>query len=429
MSADIVIGAPTRRSLWRHPTFPLFWFGETVSMFGNATSAVLLPLLAVVELEATAGWVGVLTAVTWLPWLVVGLPAGAWVDRWAPIRVMVIANSVSAIALSVIPIAWWIDRLSLGLMVVVGLAAGTSTVFFRAAYQTMIPHLVDSPDLLVSANSRLQGSDSAAQIGGAGIAGVIAASVGAATGLLLDAGSFVVSTLCLVRVARRTPAVARHERRPGRSLRTEIAEGVHFVAHDRFLRYFTAMGGLSNLGLTGYGALLVLFLVDDVGISPGAVGGVLMVTSTGALAGALLARPLADRLGTGRATVAVQLTAGSTAMLIPLAGPGWRLALFVLGQFMVSLGVVAGNVIKGAFRQRYVPRPLIARVVTSSQLINFGTMPIAGLAAGLLGERLGVRPTVAIMAGIHTAACVAVLASPIRGRRDLPSEPPAVTVR
>jgi len=213
--------------------------------------------------------------------------------------------------------------------------------------------------------------------------------VGAAVGLLLDAVSFLVSSVCLLLIARRSPETTRREPVPRRRMRTEIAEGVAFVARDPFLRYFTWMGGLSNLGLTGYGALLILFLVRDVGVSPGTIGVLLMVTSTGALAGALLARPLADRWGTARATVAVQLAAGSTALLIPLAAPGWRVGLFVLGQFVVALGVVAGNVIKGAFRQQYVPHALMGRVVTSVQLVNFGTMPVAGLLAGWLGGELG----------------------------------------
>lgn len=200
------------------------------------------------------------------------------------------------------------------------------------------------------------------------------------------------------------------------------------MAHDPFLRYFTWMGGLSNLGLTGYGALLVLFLVRDVGLSPSALGGLFMITSTGALAGALIARPLAERLGTARATVTVQLAAGSTVLLIPFTEAGWRVGLFVVGQFMVVLGVVAGNVIKGAFRQRYVPPGLMGRVVVSVQLVNYGTMPIAGLLAGWLGAELGLRPTSATMARVHTIACLAVLLSPVRGLRDLPTSPPPARV-
>ncbi|MGI8694791.1 MAG: MFS transporter [Geodermatophilaceae bacterium] len=413
-------GSPPLR---RQRGFSLLWFGESVSVLGNTTSAVLLPLLAVVSLDASAWWVGLLTAASWAPWLVIGLPAGAWVDRLPPIPVMVTSNLVSAAALGSIPLTWWFGAVTLPQLLVVGAVAGTCTVFFRAAYQSLLPRLVAAPDL-VTANSRLQGSESGAQIGGTGVAGLLAQWVGAAVGLLLDAASFLVSSVCLLLIARGMPSAERPVAAPRRALRTEIAEGVSFVARDPFLRYFTWMGGLSNLGLTGYGTLLILFLVRDVGFSPAAIGGLLMITSTGALVGALLAGPLARRLGTARATVVVQLAAGSTALLIPLAGPGWRVSLFLVGQFMVALGVVAGNIIKGAFRQQYVPHGLMGRVVTSAQLVNFGTMPVAALLAGWLGSELGVRPTIAVMAAVHTLACAAVLLSPVRGLRDLPVSPP-----
>lgn len=416
--------ASAQRSGWPDRDFSLLWVGETISVFGTTTSAVLLPLLAVTGLGASAWWVGLLTAATWLPWLLIGLPAGAWVDRMRPIPVMVVANAGSALALASIPMAAGLGVLGLGQLLVVGLITGSCTVFFRAAYQVFLPRLVVSSEL-VSANARLQGSESAAQIGGTGLAGLLAQWVGAATGLLLDAASFIVSCLCLLRIARRRPELAEHTAAPRRRLRTEIVEGISFVARDPFLRYFTWMGVLSNLGLTGYGALLILFLVRDVGVSPAGIGGLLMLTSTGAVLGAMVAKPLSDRLGSARATVVVQLAAGSTALLIPLAESGWRVALFVIGQFMVALGVVAGNVIKSAFRQRYVPSGLMGRVVTSVQLVNFGTMPVAGLLAGWLGSGLGVRPTVAIMAGVHTVACLAVLFSPVRGLRDLPTGPPS----
>lgn len=209
--------------LRRDSEFTLLWFGETVSVLGRTTSSVLLPLLAVLTLDASAWWVGLLSAATWLPWLLIGLPAGAWVDRLPPLPIMVVSNVVSALAVGSIPLLWWLGRLTLGQLLVVAVVSGTCTLFFRAAYQCLLPRLV-APDDLVAANSRLQGSESAAQIGGSGVARLLAQWVGPAAGLLLDAASFLVSSVCPLLIGRRT-AIAPAERVVRRRLRTEIAQG------------------------------------------------------------------------------------------------------------------------------------------------------------------------------------------------------------
>ena len=107
-------------------------------------------------------------------------------------------------------------------------------------------------------------------------------------------------------------------------------------------------------------------------------------------------------------------------LLVPLAGPGPASALVALGLFLVGMFVVAGNVVRGAWRQRYVPSRLMGRVITTTQLVNFGTMPVAGVLAGWLGTTLGVRETIAVMAVVILGASLLVLASPLRGLRDLP---------
>ena len=164
-----------------------------MSLLGTATTSVLLPLLAVVTLDAGPGWMGALAAATWLPWLVVGLPAGAWVDRLPAQRVMIGADLAAAAALLSVPAAFAVDRLSLPQLLVVALLVGTATVFFRAAY----------PVFLTVGRSRLTssrtptpgcyGTESAMQVVGPGLGGLLAQLVSAAAGLVLDAVSFLVS--------------------------------------------------------------------------------------------------------------------------------------------------------------------------------------------------------------------------------------------
>ena len=116
-----------------------------------------------------------------------------------------------------------------------------------------------------------------------------------------------------------------------------------------------------------------------------------MLGSIGGLLGALLANRIAARLGTGRASTTLILISGPSALLIGLPWRPGQGYLVIAGLVLVGAAVVAGNVIRGAWRQRYVPAAVMGRVVSTSQVINYGTMPVAALAAGWLGDSLGVR--------------------------------------
>jgi len=405
--------------LRRNRDFGLLWFGEGVSVLGNATTSVLLPLLAVVAFDAGPGWMGLLTAAAWAPWLLIGLPAGAWVDRLPVRRVMVASDLAAAVVLASVPLAWALGHLTLLHVVLAALGNGVCTVFFRAAYPALVRQVAPRAQQ-EQAFARLFGTESAMQVAGPGVGGLLAQLGSSALGLAVDAASFLVSAACLARLRLRPDPAPSRPATPSAPLRTRIGEGVDYIRGDRLLRFFTVLGGVSNFGLTGYGALLVLFLVRQLHLAPAAVGAVMATGSLGGFVGAAVATRLSARLGSARSLVALQLLAGPTALLLPLATPGVGLVWFVLGQLLVGTGVVAGNVIRGAWRNRYVPESMLARQVTTTQVVNFGTMPLAGLAAGWLGAELGLRPTIALMAAIHTAACLAMFWSPLRGMRDLP---------
>lgn len=425
MTNATAVPGPTAAALRHNRGFTRLWLGEGVSLLGNATTAVLLPLLAVITLHAGPTWMGLLAAAIWLPWLLVGLPAGAWVDRLPARAVMITADLVAAAAVLSVPVAAALGRLTLPHLLAVALVTGTSAVFFRAAYPLFLASVVP-PEQLEAAHARLFGTESAMQVAGPGLGGLLAQVASAAAGLALDAVSFVVSAACLARI-RPAYAVPRPTAEPPEALRRRIAEGVGFVRHDRFLRWFMVLGGISNFGLTGYAAVLVLHLVRDLGLSSGRVGLLLALGSAGGLVGAAIAPTVSRRLGSGRASTVLMVMSGPPALLIALGAPGWRTGLVVLGLFAVGFCVVAGNVIRGAWRQRYVPTALQARVITSSQFVNYGTMPLAGVTAGWLGATLGVQVTIAIMAAVHVLAALAILLSPFRGLRNLPERSRTVT--
>lgn len=421
MTTRIGPAAAPSLDLRHNRAFFLLWFGEGVSLLGSATTSMLLPLMAVLAFDAGPGWMGLLAAATWLPWLVVGLPAGAWVDRRPPRPVMIAADLAAAAALFSVPVAWRLGVLSLPQLLVVALLTGTATVFFRTAYPRLLTGVVPA-DQLESANARLFGTESAVQITGPGLGGLLAQAFSAAYGLLIDAVTFLVSACCLWRI--RPEHAAPPAPSPPTSLTVQIREGIEFVQHDRYLSWLTVIGSVSNFGLVGYQALLVLHLVRDLGLSELGVGVVVSLGAAGGLVGAAAAPRVAARLGSGRASTVLLLLGGPPALLIAGGAVGWRTGLVVLGLFVVGVCVVAGNVIRGAWRQRYVPSELMGRVITTSQFVNYGSMPLAAITSGWLAGTVGIRETIAIMAAVHALACLAIVVSPFRALRDLPLRQP-----
>ncbi|HTI28013.1 MAG TPA: MFS transporter [Kutzneria sp.] len=397
--------------------FRRLWLGETTSAFGSSVTSVAFPLIAAVTLHADTFVVGLLAAVAWVPWLLIGLPAGAWVDRLPRRAVMLTCDFVLALLYLSIPVAEFFDFLTIAQLVVVAALTGVATVFFTVAYRTYLPALVDKADL-VPANARMQAGQSAAQVLGPGASGLIAQFLGVVTGLLLDAVSFVVSAVCLLTIRTREPRVARTERTP---LRTQIADGLRFVAGDRILLPFTIYGAVSNLALIGYQAIESVFLLREVGADPALIGGLLMVGSVGGLIGSMLAAPIARRIGQARAVLACQLCAVTFGLLLPLTGPGAGLLFFAVGSFVLVAGIVASNVVFSGWRQGYCPPHLLGRVSASSAVLSTSMMALGGLLGGVLGSAVGTRATMWVMVVLLALSTGILLASPIRGRRDFPS--------
>ena len=369
---------PRSAGLWRHRDFRQLWAAETISQLGTRITLLALPVLAVTLLAATPLEMGVLTALETAAFLLVGLPAGAWVDRWRRKRVLVASDLVRAAAMGSLPIAWLLDALTLQQVLVVAAISGTATVFFDVAYQSYLPTLVDRSQI-VDGNGRLEMSRAVAQVAGPGITGVLLRWLGAPLLLAGDALSFLLSALFIGRIRQPDAVPDRSTRRP---LRAEIAEGLSFVLRHPLLRRIVACTGTSNLFSAVTGSLLVLFALRTLGLSGSAVGFVFSAGAVGGLIGAVTAAGFARWVGEGRAIpLAVLLVLPFTA-LTPLAAHGAPVLLLVLGSFGISWGVVVYNVTQVSFRQRLCPPALLGRMNASVRFIVFGTIPLGACLAG-----------------------------------------------
>ncbi|GAA3169190.1 MULTISPECIES: MFS transporter [Streptomyces] len=402
--------------------FRLFWFGETTSLFGNGIAVVALPLVAVLTLHADTLVVGLLTSVAYLPWLILGLPAGAWVDRLPRRPVMLVCDAVSFVAFASVPVAAWADVLTIPHLLLAAFVGGCANVFFTTAQRAYLPTLLLDEELLAG-NARLQGSESTAEVTGPGLAGLLVQAFGAVAGLLANALSFVVSWLCLRAIRTTEPPPPQV---PRRRLRTEVGDGLRFLFRDPILRTLAIFSAVSNIALTGLSSIEVAFLVRTVGVGEAVVGGVLTLCGLGGLLGVLLSHRMSRRHGTARAALLCQVGAAPFTLLFPMTGPGAGLVYFVAGGVGAGAGVVAASIITDTFRQRYCPPGLIGRISASAAVISFGAIAVGGLLGGALGDAFGVRETLWTMSGLQVLSTAILVFSPIRKLRDFPESARAV---
>ena len=406
-------------SLLRHRDFRLLWAGDTISQFGTQVTVLALPLLAVTTLHASPFEVGLLTTFEFASFLLVGLPAGAWVDRMRRRDVLIAGDIGRALLLGSLPLAAWFDALSLPQLYAVALGTGLLTVFFDVAYQSYLPHLVGR-EHLVEGNAKLQASQSVSVVAGPTIGGFLVQALTAPYAVLVDAASFLWSAGCVGAIRAREP---RPERAPDRHLGREIAEGVRFVFGNRLLRAISFSTSTFNFFATVSGTMLIVLLARDLALPAGTIGLFFSIGSVGAIIGSLVASRVAARLGQGPTIWISAALSGPPGLLVPLAQRGWFLWLVAAASALVTLLIPIYNITQVSFRQGLCPERLLGRMNATIRFIVWGTMPLGGLVGGALGSWIGIRQTLWVGAIGLSLAFGWVFFSPLRTMRELPTRP------
>jgi MFS family permease len=409
--------SPRRGGLWNHPGFRRLWIGETVSQFGTMISQLALPLVAILVVHASTFDVGLLTAFQTAAFAMVALPAGAWVERMRFRWVLIVNDLIRAAALASIPLAQFLGILTIGQLYLVALATGVSTVFFDVAYQSYLPELVGR-ERLVEGNAKLQGSESVSQIAGPTIGGLLIQALTAPYAVLVDALSFLWSAGWVAAIRPRPP---KPERRPGRHLRREIAEGLSFVLGDRMLRAIAMCTGSFNLFSSVIFAVFYVLLARGLGLSAGMIGLITSASAVGGLLGSMVARKFAAMVGQGPAIWMSAALAGPCALVAPFVQRDWTLGLLAIAQVGAGLGNVVYNITQVSFRQGLCPPSLLGRMNATMRFLVWGTLPLGGLIGGALGSTIGVRGTLLVGAVGESLAFLPVFLSPLRRTRELPS--------
>ncbi|MGW5529031.1 MFS transporter [Streptomyces xanthochromogenes] len=396
--------------------FRLLLAGAAAGQVGAQVTLVALPLVAVLELKAPAFQVGLLTAAETAAFLLIGLPAGAWVDRMRKLSLMIRADIVRSLAMASVPLAAIADVLTMVQLYVVALVVGVATVFFDVAHQSYLPQLLPR-EHLVAGNGALETVRSSAQVAGPGLGGGLVQLVGAHLAIVADAIGYAISAGFLLAIRR---PEAKPEPVPGASLRKEVGEGLRFVLGHPLLRVIAGTTGLGNFFTAMLMATQTVFLVRVLDLAPAAVGVMLSASAVGGLAGALCAGRLAGRFGHARIIWLSALVTGPFALLWPLAGKGAAAALFAVASGVVFFGAVVYNVAQVSFRQTLCPPRLLGRMNATLRFLMWGTLPLGALVGGAVADASGARTALWICAVGFLAVPLPLLLSPLRRMRELP---------
>jgi MFS family permease len=344
---------------------------------------------------------GLLGAMGTLPVLLVGLPAGVWVDRRRRRPILIGADIGRALLLLSIPLAAAFDQLTLMQLYIVAALAGILTVFFEVADQSFLPSVIGR-DELVEGNSKLGVSDSMAEISGPAIGGALVQVVGAPVAVLLDAISYVLSAFFIGSV--RAPELPPERPETPQSMWQDIGEGLRLALGDARLRALTFSSATASFFGNFIGALYGFYIIRDLELSPLMLGVLIGSGGIGALLGAIVSGRVARRFGPGRTVLFAFLLAGGLQVFLPLAGslPKVAAAGVLLGtQVVGDVFWAIHRINEISLRQTLTPDRLLGRINASSQFMVAGMGPLGLLLGGALGEVLGSQVTLAIaVAGI-----------------------------
>ena len=408
--------------LWHDPQYLRLWISILTSSLGNQVMLLALPLTAAVLLSATPMQMGLLMAIELLPFLVLSLPSGVWLDRVRKLPVYAAGEATLAFAALSVPLAWWMGWLSMPWLYVVGFVIGAVHTVAGSAAQIVLTQVV-ARERLVEAHAKNALAGSGAEVAGPGFAGLLIKLVGAPLALMLNALLLLGSTLIL-------RGITVHERRDApeapRSLASfwrDLMAGLRFVAGSPLLMTLAALMGIWQM--CHYTAMVVqiLFATRTLGLSEQAVGLCYMGVGAGTIVGSVYGRKLSHYIGPGPCLVAGYAICGTGWLLLAVApANGWGVAAFALMMMLFATGAVFIFINFLALRQAVTPEPMLGRMTATMRWLSLLAAGPGALLGGWLGEHVSLRASLGVAGGISVLLVVVAWRLPlIRELKALPA--------
>jgi MFS family permease len=390
-------------SLSRNRDFLKLWIGQSVSDLGSYVTGTAIPLIAVLTLTVTPAQLGILTAVSSLPVLLLSLFAGVWVDRLRRRPIMIACDALRLLIVLSIPFAALTGQLTFVWLCIVAMLMGTLRLFFTLAYHAALPSLVERHEL-IEGNTRLATTASLTEIGGPAIAGALIQLLTAPIAMILDALSFLVSLVSIASI--RKPELKPVPAEQPNVIR-EITDGLRVVFGHPLLRILTLGLAIRSFFGSFIGTLYSLYVLEDLQLSPTMLGILISFGGIGALAGSLFAGRITRRFGIGQSLRLSLMVGGISSLLIPMAGGSfWLISLIMIANQIINDAAMAVyGVNEITLRQTLVEERLLGRANASVGVLAEGIAPMGGILSGLLATLLGTRFTlwIAVLGILSTA--------------------------
>ena len=373
--------------LLRDATYRRLWLSILISSFGGQITMLALPLTAAVLLKATPSQMGVLTAMELLPFVLLSLPAGVWLDRVRKLPVYVIGEGMIAVVLASVPVAWYFDLLSMPFMYTVAFSIGCVFVTAGTASQIVLTQVVPR-ERLVEAHAKNALASSGAEVAGPGVAGVLIKLLGAPFALLADALLLIFSVLILRGLKVTENLVSKEETHFWRDLK----EGLQFVVSQPLLVALSMSVGIWQLCHQCAMVVQILFATRELGLNENQVGLCYVGLGAGTVMASIFGNRISRRIGPGPCLIlgfSVTSLGWLQLALMPV-GP-WGIASFVLMLVCFGLGAVLLFINFLALRQAVTPEPLLGRMTSTMRWLILIPAGPGALLGGYLGEHLGLR--------------------------------------
>ncbi|MET3658068.1 MFS transporter [Sporosarcina psychrophila] len=412
------------KGLWKHSDFKYFWAGQTISMFGNQIAMLALPLVAALTLKASALQIGILQAVEFLPFILLSLFAGVWIDRKPKRPILIVADLSRAIIILGVPISMFLGILSMEILYIVAFLAGGASVLSNIGQMSYLPVIIKRKDLM-EGNSKLEFSNSAADLTGQGIGGILIQIFTAPFTLIIQSLSLIVSSIFLFRIKTKENVIELNDINNTTETRMlpMIKEGLTYVLNNKIIRALLVSSIIFNFFTVLIDPIYILYLSRTLSLEPIYIGLIFSMAGVGALIGAAITEPITRKLGIGNSLIISLLIAGISSLLLPIATllpvvPA--VLLLMLMQLVDACMLIIYNINQRTLRTVITPDKMLGRMNSSIRFCVMGIVPIAAVLGGLSGDVIGVLETLIIGALGIIFSSIYISTTMIRTIKDIP---------